>query len=65
MRKREPKLEPPPKTGWPPGMLQDDCGKLSQWLANRIDSRRHAREAADEIRRLTNTQQRSRRELTE
>jgi hypothetical protein len=34
------------KTGWPPGMLQDDCRALSKWLANRIDSRMHAREAA-------------------
>jgi hypothetical protein len=37
-------------TGWPPGMLQDDCRKLARWLANRIDSRRHAREAAAAIR---------------
>ena len=34
------------RTGWPPGMLQDDSRKLSCWLANRIDSRMHAREAA-------------------
>jgi hypothetical protein len=34
------------KTGWPPGMLQDDDRKLSKWLANRIDSRKNAREAA-------------------
>lgn len=39
------------KTGAPPGMLQDDCRPLSIWLANRIDSRRHAREAAASIRR--------------
>lgn len=37
------------KTGWPPGMLQDDDRKLSRWLSNRIDSRRHAREAAASI----------------
>jgi hypothetical protein len=43
------KLPSPPKTGWPPGMLQDDQRKLSLWLANRIDSRRHAREAAAAI----------------
>jgi glutaredoxin len=27
------------KTGWPPGLLQDDCGKLSKWFASRIDAR--------------------------
>lgn len=32
-------------TGWPPGLLQDDCRGLSIWLSTRIDSRRHAREA--------------------
>jgi hypothetical protein len=37
------------KTGWPPGMLQDDHRALSLWLAHRIDSRRHAREAAEAI----------------
>lgn len=37
------------KTGYPPGMLQDDDKKLSKWLANRIDSRMHAREAAELI----------------
>lgn len=41
------------KTGWPPGMLQDDDRKLSIWLANRIDSRRHAREAAEEAGRAS------------
>ena len=29
------KLPDPPKTGWPPGMLQDDCKGLSQWLASK------------------------------
>jgi hypothetical protein len=24
-----------PKTGWPPGLLQDDSRALSKWLANR------------------------------
>ncbi len=38
-----------PKTGWPPGMLQDDDKKLSKWLSHRIDSRMHAREAAASI----------------
>ena len=39
----------PKKTGWPPGMLQDDCRALSRWLANRIDSRKHARDAVRAI----------------
>lgn len=37
------------KTGWPSGLLQDDFRPLSRWLANRVDSRRHAREAAQAI----------------
>ncbi len=37
------------KTGWPPGMLQDDCRELSKWLSTRVDSRHVAREAAKEI----------------
>lgn len=48
-------LKMPPKIGWPPGMLQDDCRKLSIWLANRVDSRRHAREAAASLGRLSAT----------
>jgi hypothetical protein len=27
------------KTGWPPGLLQDDCAKLSRWFASRPDAR--------------------------
>lgn len=34
------------KTGWPPGMLQDDSRQLSGWLASRPDARRLAREGA-------------------
>jgi len=26
-------------TGWPPGLLQDDCRALSRWLANRLGAR--------------------------
>lgn len=37
------------KTGHPPGMLQDDSRPLSRWLAGRVDSRMHAREAAQAI----------------
>ena len=35
------------KTGWAPGMLQDDDRKLSRALANTPHARLHAREAAD------------------
>lgn len=34
------------KTGWPPGMLQDDDKKLSQWFASRPDARLRVREVA-------------------
>jgi hypothetical protein len=34
------------KTGWPPGMLQDDSPELSKALAGKPDARLHAREAA-------------------
>lgn len=27
------------KTGWPPGLLQDDDRRLSRWLASRPDAR--------------------------
>ena len=45
------KLPPPPKSGWPPGMLQDDSKKLSKWLASKPDARRRVREVAAEIER--------------
>ena len=32
------------KTGHPPGLLQDDCRKLSKWLASRVNARQEARE---------------------
>jgi hypothetical protein len=37
------------KTGWPPGLLQDDDKKLSRWFASRIDARWTVRRVADEI----------------
>ncbi len=37
------------KTGSPPGLLQDDCKGLSQWLASRPDALRRVREACIEI----------------
>ena len=39
------------KTGWPPGLLQDDSKKLSQWFASRPDARRIVRENARKIER--------------
>lgn len=38
------------KTGWPPGLLQDDDRKLSRWFSSRPDARRRVRERCDEIR---------------
>lgn len=32
------------KTGWPPGLLQDDNSRLSRWFANKPDARRIVRE---------------------
>ncbi len=37
-------------TGWPPGLLQDDCKKLSQWFASRINARHVVRQVCSEIR---------------
>lgn len=31
------------KTGWPPGMLQDDDRRLSRWLASRLGARHQVR----------------------
>ena len=39
-----------PKTGWPPGLLQDDDRKLSRWFASRLDARRRVCERCAEIR---------------
>lgn len=33
------------RTGWPPGMLQDDSRQLSRALASKPDAKLHAREA--------------------
>lgn len=38
-----------PKTGWPPGLLQDDDRKLSMWLASRLDARVVVRRVCAEI----------------
>lgn len=37
------------KTGWPPGMLQDDSRQLSKWLSTHGCARALAQEAAKEI----------------
>lgn len=37
------------KTGWPPGLLQDDDRKLSRWFASRLDARRRVRERCAKI----------------
>lgn len=37
------------KTGWPPGMLQDDHKGLSKWLAGKPDARMRAREAGKDL----------------
>lgn len=37
------------KTGHPPGLLQDDCRKLSKWLASRINARQKVREVCKQI----------------
>lgn len=33
------------KTGWPPGLLQDDSKGLSKWFSNKPDAKRRVREA--------------------
>lgn len=38
-------------TGWPPGMLQDDSRKLTDWFASKPDAMRLARESADDIKK--------------
>jgi hypothetical protein len=41
------------KTGWAPGMLQDDSRELSRWLANQPHARRHVRESCAAIAKAT------------
>lgn len=44
------------RTGWPPGLLQDDCYKLAHWFSTRPDARRIVRQVAAEHELLrTNT----------
>jgi hypothetical protein len=50
MNRKRVRLEPPPRTGWPPPELaQDDHAKLSKWFASKPGARRLAREAAQKI----------------
>lgn len=39
------------KTGWKPGLTQDDHPLLSKWLASRIDARHVVRQVCKEIER--------------
>lgn len=39
------------KTGWPPGLLQDDSRGLSKWFASRLDAREVVRTNAREDQR--------------
>ena len=32
------------RTGWPPGLLQDDCRALSKWFAGRLGARRQIKD---------------------
>lgn len=42
-------MTPPNKTGWPPGLLQDDSKKLTNWFSSRIDARWVVRQVCREI----------------
>ena len=37
------------KTGWPPGLLQDDNSRLSKWFASRLDARYIVRRNINEM----------------
>jgi len=37
------------RTGWPPGLLQDDCRELFAWFASRLDARALVRRRCAEI----------------
>lgn len=48
-----PGLQDDIRTGWPPGMLQDDSPELSRWLAGRVGAWSLAREAAGRAKETT------------
>ena len=41
------------RTGWPPGLLQDDSRQLTEWFASRMDARwlidKHYREHMEKV----------------
>lgn len=39
------------RTGWPAGLLQDDCRRLARWFSEKPDARAHARDVAEEARK--------------
>ncbi len=41
------------RTGWPPGLLQDDSRRLSKWFASRPDARYIVRKNLYEMHMLT------------
>ena len=43
------------KTGWPPGLLQDDDKRLSKWFASKPDAREVVRRVAREHERNAST----------
>lgn len=46
MHRVTPKVDAPPKTGWPaPELMQDDHRGLFRWFASKPDARRQVREA--------------------
>lgn len=42
-------------TGWPAGLMQDDCRELSLWFASKPDARRIVREVIKEIKMTDQT----------
>lgn len=56
MSRKEIRLPAPPKTGWPPGLLQDDDSRLSKWFASRPGARRLVDMRCREIKGATNEQ---------
>lgn len=47
------RIPAPPRTGWAPGLLQDDSRELSKWFASRPGALHQADEVCVEIIRRT------------
>ena len=47
------------RTGWPPGLLQDDCRELARWFASRLDAREVVRRVCAEIEKSRRERERS------